>query len=367
MMSFLPSSNAAPLSKRNLSLYALGFVCVLAYAELSNSRSGFFNQFNLQSAILIEFAVNAFTCAALLVAGVVISSNIRVASWLKLGVVAVVASVVTAWLDYAVLTQWLGMPSWWRLQQKRVDMYWIQPWLVTFQLLSTSILVLFVYNHREVFLRSQEALQKLQGAQTDASRKLLQARLQVMQAQIEPGFLLNTLAQVEQLYERDRERADNVMDELITYLRAAIPRMRSSSSTLGLERDLVLAYLQLSCSLNGSVNKFSFALDGDDMDIDFPPMVLTPLVSRCIENCTQITIAVRKKAADITIGIAINAAITSDIDSKLGLVEIRERLVELYGAAARVTTLITSAGTLSIRLSVPNFVSTHTAQETLMV
>jgi LytS/YehU family sensor histidine kinase len=64
-----------------------------------------------------------------------------------------------------------------------------------------------------------------------------------MQARVEPQFLFNTLLQVRDLYRASASRGEQMLDELIAYLRAAMPKMRDTSSTIGQELDLVRAYL----------------------------------------------------------------------------------------------------------------------------
>jgi sensor histidine kinase YesM len=82
-------------------------------------------------------------------------------------------------------------------------------------------------------------------ARTLSRRRTLESRLQAMQARVEPQFLFNTLAQVRELYERDAVVAGRVLDDLISYLRAALPHLRESSSTLGQEIALARAYLDI--------------------------------------------------------------------------------------------------------------------------
>lgn len=76
-------------------------------------------------------------------------------------------------------------------------------------------------------------------------RQLAQARLQVMQAQVEPHFLFNTLAAVDYLIETAPARASQMQKALIRYLRGALPQMREASSNLGRELRLVQAYLEV--------------------------------------------------------------------------------------------------------------------------
>ena len=72
-----------------------------------------------------------------------------------------------------------------------------------------------------------------------------EARLQMLQAQIEPHFLFNTLANVRRLYQTDAAAAESMLDNLMRYLAVALPQMRATDSTLGREAALAESYLAI--------------------------------------------------------------------------------------------------------------------------
>jgi sensor histidine kinase YesM len=91
--------------------------------------------------------------------------------------------------------------------------------------------------------RSRRALavaeEKTQQAEvSDMSRQITEARLQALQAQVEPHFLYNTLANVQALTEVDPPAANQMVGHLIQYLRASLPKMRENTSTVGQELEL---------------------------------------------------------------------------------------------------------------------------------
>jgi hypothetical protein len=119
-------------------------------------------------------------------------------------------------------------------------------------LLSILLTLLFAYlvAAKVVVRKVAESDAKVRTAVDTAEREtverqLVQARLQVLQAQVEPHFLFNTLAAVDYLIETDPPRASQMQKALITYLRGALPQMRQESSTLGRELGLVRSYLEL--------------------------------------------------------------------------------------------------------------------------
>ena len=88
---------------------------------------------------------------------------------------------------------------------------------------------------------------------------MAEARLQMLQAQIEPHFLFNTLAHVKRLYRIDPAAGGAMLDNLMHYLAVALPRMRDADSTLGREAALAEAYLNIQQIRMGG--RLAFALD----------------------------------------------------------------------------------------------------------
>src|SRR5206468_3073302 len=106
-------------------------------------------------------------------------------------------------------------------------------------------LLALVYFKRRRDEELAAALHATQLAQVELKQKALESQLQLMQAQVEPQFLFNTLRKVGDLYETDRPSADRMLDNLILYLHGVLPQMRTSSSTLGEEVQLAQAYLNV--------------------------------------------------------------------------------------------------------------------------
>src|SRR5574337_628434 len=121
-------------------------------------------------------------------------------------------------------------------------------------------------------------------ARAHARRRTLESRLQAMQARVEPQFLFNTLAQVRELYERETALADRVLDDLIVYLRAALPHLRESCSTLGQEMSLVRAYLDIVRVQRGDQLQFATDCTGDAAAARVPAMLLLPLVEQALRR-----------------------------------------------------------------------------------
>lgn len=123
-----------------------------------------------------------------------------------------------------------------------------------------------------------------QMAQRDARRRIVQARLQEVQARIDPQLLFEMLDTVRQLYGRDAAQGERFLDELIAFLRAALPRLRSTSSGLLREVELGRAFVKLRTLAGTTQLDMSIEIAPDAMHARFPPGVLLPLLDTALGN-----------------------------------------------------------------------------------
>ncbi len=178
--------------------------------------------------------------------------------------------------------------------------------------------------------------------QQTLAAKMLQARLLALQAQIEPHFLFNTLANVRRLYETTPNRGREMLASLIGYLRAALPSMRSNGSTLGRELELVRSFLNILQMRMGERLRFSIDADAQLLDAAMPPMVLPTLVENAIKHGLaplpeggRIDVSVRRDGEAMRIEVRdTGAGFTASGGSGVGLANTRSRLAALYGARA---------------------------------
>jgi signal transduction histidine kinase len=175
------------------------------------------------------------------------------------------------------------------------------------------------------------------------SQAALASDLKALQAQIEPHFLYNTLANTRYLVQRQPERATEMLDHLIAYLRSALPDLRSPMSTLGRECELAGHYLALMAIRYG--DRLSVHIDCADevRDLALPPLMLMPLVENAVQHGVEphagaVTVSVSARRVDGHMQVAVrdNGAGVGDavLGSGVGLRNIRQRLHALYGDAA---------------------------------
>jgi hypothetical protein len=180
---------------------------------------------------------------------------------------------------------------------------------------------------------------------SDMRRQMTEARLQALQAQVEPHFLYNTLANVQALTEVDPPTANRLVGHLIEYLRAALPKMRESSSTVGQEVERVRAYLNILKIRMGERLNFDIHVDDDLLALPFPPMMLPSLVENAIKHGLEpqrdggridvlATRALRDGEERLVLQVKDTGAGLSqrptDSGGGLGLSNLRERLLALY-------------------------------------
>lgn len=133
-------------------------------------------------------------------------------------------------------------------------------------------------------LKARAARSEKEAQQASLSKQLMEAKLAAMQAQIEPHFLFNTLASVDHLIETDPPAASKMQKNLITYLHAAIPQMRESSTTLGREAEMCRAYLNILQVRMESRLTFDMIIAEELKNLPFPPMMLPTLTENSIKH-----------------------------------------------------------------------------------
>jgi signal transduction histidine kinase len=135
--------------------------------------------------------------------------------------------------------------------------------------------------------RNQFAREQALGFELERSelqRNALDAKLRLLQAQIEPHFLFNTLANVQALVEAGSPQAANLLNSLIAYLRAAVPRIHRPASTVGEEIELVRAYLNLMQMRMPDRLRFAVRVDPNASAVECPSMTVLTLVENAIRH-----------------------------------------------------------------------------------
>ncbi len=213
---------------------------------------------------------DTFLFAALLLLGIAVAdaaTPVRGPQWTPYAAAAVIAGVAGSFL--LVYTEpMVGLHCCW-MGPRPADWVFIGVSLVTN--LVICCLAAFGYFHRRRALQRTASLHRAQIDGARLCRKAFEARLQAMQARVEPQFLFNTLANVERLYDTDAKLADRMLDDLIVYLRTALPQLRETTSTVAREIELAKAYLNVVQAGPANALSLDVGLLSRDGDMRFPP------------------------------------------------------------------------------------------------
>ena len=209
------------------------------------------------------------------------------------------------------------------------------------------LLVIGLFGMKALMSGKVKAEEKAKEAGMAAERESLlrqvsEAQMQMMQAQVEPHFLFNTLASVEYLIETDPPRAAAMQRSLIAYLRAVLPQMRENASVtnLGREADMIKSYLELLKMRMEERLNVDFIMPEGLRSASFPPMMLQSLVENAIKHGLECkaeggTIRFHAEVAHNKLRVSVTddglgfGAMPSN-GTGLGLQNIRERLKLIY-------------------------------------
>jgi len=214
--------------------------------------------------------------------------------------------------------------------------------LGVFILIAPWVAIGAILRQRDAFAREQALEFDLQRSEFE--RRESDARLRLLQAQVEPHFLFNTLANVQALVDSGSPQASRVLSSLIAYLRAAVPRMNSQMATLAREVELAQAYLDLMQMRMPDRLKYAIHLEPAVAQLECPPMTLLTLVENAVRHGVDPSETGGRIDADIWLrdgrcvirvtdtGVGLNSK-TQGLGT--GLSNLRERLKLAFSGEAR--------------------------------
>ena len=205
------------------------------------------------------------------------------------------------------------------------------------------------------------AMHETKVAQQALAKQTLEARLQLMEAQIEPHFLFNSLANVQRLYETQPELGEHLIEDLKIYLRAALPQMRETRTTLGREAELSRAYLGVLKARMGDRLCFRIDVPAELYDQTFPPMMLITLVENAIKhgihqspNGGSIVVQARRDGDQLTAEVVdTGVGFRGTFGKGVGLANIRARLGALFGDRAELSLCANEPSGVVAAIAVP--------------
>ena len=203
--------------------------------------------------------------------------------------------------------------------------------------------LLFLLKFREAHARTQ--ILRAEADRNLLSKQAAEAELKLMQAQVEPHFLFNTLASVQFLTETDPPKAGLMLGHLLSYLRSAVPQLRSGSTTLGQEAELARAYLSIMQMRMETRLRFTVDIPASLQSHPFPPMLLMSVVENAIKHGIEphaeggeVRLEAKQDGGALIVSVTDTGHGFADhLGQGMGLTNLRERLKALYGQSSRFT------------------------------
>lgn len=209
-----------------------------------------------------------------------------------------------------------------------------------------SAFLMMIFLQRERAARAETAAALEQARVAAAEREATTARLKLLEAQVEPHFLYNTLAHVVSLIDTDPAIARRMIERLIALLRATAAAP-DGPGTLAEQIAWLRAYLEIIELRMGHRLQWRIDVPADLLALRLPPMVLQPVVENAVKHGLEpkieggrVDIVARRDADGVRLtvrdsGLGFQATRAAGVDS-LGLANLRARLAAWYGDAARV-------------------------------
>ncbi|MDZ7812410.1 MAG: histidine kinase [Ideonella sp.] len=213
--------------------------------------------------------------------------------------------------------------------------------------------------------RSRTRLAKAKAEAEQALRLATEAKLRLLESQLEPHMLFNTLANLRALIGLDPPQAQLMLDRLIDYLRATLNASRSPAHAVSAEVARLQDYLALMQIRMGSRLAVEFDVAPDAAAVPMPPLLLQPLVENAIKHGLEphrpgglLRVSAHREGGLLRLrvedsGAGLAAARPPEPGSGFGLTQIRERLAALHGAEAHFSLLPREGGGTVAQIDLP--------------
>ena len=202
--------------------------------------------------------------------------------------------------------------------------------------------------------------------QIEAERRATESQLRLLQAQIEPHFLFNTLANVQSLMDHDLQKAKQMLQSFTDYLRASLTTLRGEHSPVAQELLLAQSYLELLQARMEDRLHFSITADAAASAQPLPPLLLQPLVENAVVHGLEpsisggsVRVSARVVGAQLVLEVQDDgrgpdapARRSGKPGAGMALSNIRQRLLARYGSAATLQVSAAHPGTLA-RITLP--------------
>jgi Histidine kinase len=278
--------------------------------------------------------------------------------WRRLAAIVPVSAVVGL-LAGSALADWLTQSNslgYWSSQPRKAFGF------LTISLVAGAALTYFFVSRGQLAVERQNA---------EAARRLAaESRLKLLQTQLEPHMLFNTLANLRVLIPLEPARAQTMLDHLIAYLRATLSASQATTHTLQTEFDRLNDYLELMAVRMGTRLQYAMHLPAELAGVEIPTLLLQPLVENAIAHGLEpkveggsITVSAAKHGTTLQLVVQ-DTGLGFDFTRPAppptpapgrgyGLAHVRDRLQTLYGAAATIKFVAVSVGGTRASIEIP--------------
>lgn len=223
-------------------------------------------------------------------------------------------------------------------------------------------MITYFFFSRERISQTEAQLQQEQIKSLTLEKSTLETRLRLLQAQIEPHFLFNTLSNVLSLLESEPAQGKAMLEDLTRYLRSSLSRTRDRMTTLGQELDLIRAYLDIYKVRMGERMRYTIEIPEKLREVPFPPLLVQPLVENALKHGLEpkieggeILVRVIDRADGYRLMVAdTGSGLQKDAISGIGLANVRERLEALYDGKARLILEDNNPSGLKVTMEIPH-------------
>lgn len=205
----------------------------------------------------------------------------------------------------------------------------------------------------------------LQAHAAAAERDASQARLMLLQSQLEPHMLFNTLANLRALIGVEPAAAQQMLDRLNDYLRATLVASRATTHPLANEFDRLRDYLALMAVRMGPRLAHRLELPDALSAVPVPTLLLQPVVENAIRHGLEpraeggrIDVSATSEGATLVLavhdtGVGFDAAQEPSQRSRFGLAQVRERVATATGGRGRVEVQSRPGVGTTVRITLP--------------
>jgi sensor histidine kinase YesM len=226
----------------------------------------------------------------------------------------------------------------------------------------------YYFMSREQLASAREGQAHADAQAQAAQRHAAESQLKLLQTQLEPHMLFNTLANLRVLIGLDAARAQDMLDHLVAYLRATLDASRATRHSLQAEFDRLRDYLELMAVRMGPRLRYTLDLPPELANLSVPPLLLQALVENSIKHGLEpqveggsITVSARLDGGLLTLEVAnTGAGCSADLNlppepsASFGLAQVRARLHTSYGDLGTIKFIAGHAGGMRVSITFPS-------------